>query len=307
VVANISAQSALLIALSSVVIMPLLLRAYSKETQAKVPLLPLVGWLGLQFLLFLLCSFFVPSLASILAAFGTILALIMRSWHAKTPLRLRPWLPYAALLALLFLPKLPWFRFIKESAVTFTNLFGSNVSTTLMIGSSPLFAFILVSLVLLWQTKGKRNLLPPVLSKTGKIALLLFPLLMLAKIMAYTPIGGFSMVAEIGQALASFGQGTLFLSPFLGALGTFVAGSATVSNIMLAPTQIQIAQQLGTSTDWVLSLQTTGAALGNAICLFNIIAACAIVHLPDYRAVLQKTFLPIFLALALVGLVGSFG
>jgi lactate permease len=70
-----------------------------------------------------------------------------------------------------------------------------------------------------------------------------------------------------------------FVSPFLGALGAFMAGSNTVSNMMFSLFQYSIADQLGLSHIIIVSLQSIGGAFGNMICVHNIIAACATVGL----------------------------
>lgn len=54
----------------------------------------------------------------------------------------------------------------------------------------------------------------------------------------------------------------------------------------------------------MLSLQLAGASLGNAICLFNIIAAASIANIQNYRGVLAHNMVPTLSAGLLVGLLG---
>ena len=96
----------------------------------------------------------------------------------------------------------------------------------------------------------------------------------------------------LGTILADwFEGGFIVISPLLGALGSFFAGSTTVSNLTFGSIQIIAAETIGTSFTSMLALQAVGASVGNAICLNNIIAASAVVGLTVGEGViLGKTF-----------------
>jgi len=96
----------------------------------------------------------------------------------------------------------------------------------------------------------------------------------------------------------------LIASPFIGITGAFVAGSNTVSNIIFGPAQLTTSQFLNLPNELVLALQTLGGALGNAICLFNIIAATTIVNFKDHRKILKLNLLPTMLAGLLISIIG---
>ena len=94
----------------------------------------------------------------------------------------------------------------------------------------------------------------------------------------------------------------MLFASYLGALGTFFSGSATVSNLTFGGIQYGIAQQVGLSETLVLALQSTGAAMGNMICISNIIAVASIVGVNNQEGpVLKKTFLPMLIYGAIVG------
>jgi lactate permease len=98
----------------------------------------------------------------------------------------------------------------------------------------------------------------------------------------------------LGDALAT-GTGGLwiYVAGFLGALGSFFSGSATISNLTFGPIQLRIAQDLGVSTTTMLAVQSVGAALGNMVAIHNIVAVCAVLGLKDQEgAILKKTFIP---------------
>ncbi|MEM1166376.1 MAG: L-lactate permease [Planctomycetota bacterium] len=69
------------------------------------------------------------------------------------------------------------------------------------------------------------------------------------------------------------------VAPLLGALGSFFSGSATVSNLTFAPVQLAIAERLDLDTATVLAMQAIGGALGNMVCVHNIVAVAAVLGL----------------------------
>ncbi|KHE72044.1 hypothetical protein LD39_06625 [Halobacillus sp. BBL2006] len=61
-----------------------------------------------------------------------------------------------------------------------------------------------------------------------------------------------------------------FAAPYLGELGAFITGSATVSTLTFSPIQYSIAEETVLAKDTILSLQAIGAAAGNMICVHNV-------------------------------------
>jgi len=85
------------------------------------------------------------------------------------------------------------------------------------------------------------------------------------------------MVIMAKAAAAVFGGGWPVVAPFVGILGAFISGSNTVSNILFAALQFDIATQLGISHVLIVALQVVGGAVGNMICVNNVVAVCATV------------------------------
>lgn len=83
--------------------------------------------------------------------------------------------------------------------------------------------------------------------------------------------------AELFSSL--FGAAYPLVSPLIGALGAFIAGSNTVSNMMFSQFQFEAANSLGISTALMVSTQAFGAAAGNMIAIHNVVAASATVGL----------------------------
>ena len=106
--------------------------------------------------------------------------------------------------------------------------------------------------------------------------------------------GDASMVKVIGKEFAAFaGDKWLYFSPYLGAIGAFFSGSNTVSNLTFGPIQQQIALDTGLSMTLILALQSVGGAMGNMVCINNIIAVCTVLDVKNSEgAIIKKTIIP---------------
>ena len=91
----------------------------------------------------------------------------------------------------------------------------------------------------------------------------------------------------------------------IGALGAFIAGSNTASNLMFSQFQNGVAGELGMSSSMIVALQAVGAAAGNMIAIHNVVAASATVGLLGREgATLRKTILPTLYYVAVIGVLG---
>ncbi|KGX85592.1 L-lactate permease [Pontibacillus litoralis] len=115
-----------------------------------------------------------------------------------------------------------------------------------------------------------------------------------------------SMPQHIAETLAAgFGSMWIFVAPFLGELGSFITGSATVSTLTFSPVQYSIAAQTGMNTDVVLASQIMGSSAGNMICVHNVVAATAVVGLTGKEGdIIRKTIGPALLYGVLAGIGG---
>ena len=102
---------------------------------------------------------------------------------------------------------------------------------------------------------------------------------------------------------SSVGHVFPFFAPSVGALGAFIAGSNTVSNLMMAQFQFDTAQLIGVSGAMLVAAQAVGAAAGNMIAIHNVVAASATVGLLGREGqVLRMTILPTIYYLIMAGL-----
>ena len=115
-----------------------------------------------------------------------------------------------------------------------------------------------------------------------------------------------SAVSVIGKHMAFLaGNNWPLFAPLLGALGSFFSGSATISNLTFAGIQHAIAEQLSLPLPVVLALQSVGAAMGNMVCINNIVAVTAILGLKGQEGVILKKAAGVLAIYAI--LVGSLG
>ncbi|HHY0335142.1 TPA: L-lactate permease [Vibrio cholerae] len=112
-------------------------------------------------------------------------------------------------------------------------------------------------------------------------------------------------VTTANFAAGLVGEAFPMLSATVGALGAFIAGSNTVSNMMFSQFQFEVAQTLTISSVVIIALQAVGAAAGNMIAIHNVVAASATVGLLGREgATLRKTVLPTLYYLVLTGIIG---
>jgi lactate permease len=94
------------------------------------------------------------------------------------------------------------------------------------------------------------------------------------------------------------------LAPSIGALGAFIAGSNTVSNMMFSQFQFGVANTLGISSALIVAVQAVGAAAGNMVAIHNVVAASATVGLLGREgSTLRKTIWPTLYYVLFTGLI----
>ena len=127
------------------------------------------------------------------------------------------------------------------------------------------------------------------------VAAALIAMLSLARIMVAS-----EMVDTIAAAAAdALGGAWPLLAPSVGALGTFVTGSATASNALFSDLHVATADAIGADVATILGAQGLGAALGNAIAPHNLIAAAAIVALAGRENEILRRTLPVVIPLVI--------
>jgi lactate permease len=116
-----------------------------------------------------------------------------------------------------------------------------------------------------------------------------------------------SAVTLIGKNLADLtGRSWSFFASYLGALGSFFSGSNTISNLTFGGIQDSIAADLGLNRTTILALQSVGGAMGNMVCINNIVAVASVLALDNREGyILKRTVWPVILYGIIAGLVAQ--
>lgn len=226
------------------------------------------------------------------------------------------WLPYILVGALLVISRVfpEVTASLKSLSFGMTNILGeSGISASI----EPLFlpggilAFVALLTVLLHRMRMQDlgaavSESSQVLLKAGFVLLFTVPMVRIlinsgvnADELPSMPIAMARYVAD------SVGSVYPLLAPAVGALGAFLAGSNTVSNMMFSQFQFGVAETLGISGALIVALQAVGAAAGNMIAIHNVVAASATVGLIGREgSTLRKTVWPTLYYVLFTGIVG---
>ncbi len=110
------------------------------------------------------------------------------------------------------------------------------------------------------------------------------------------------MTDVLARGLAQ-GMGALFplASPWIGALGAFMTGSNTNSNVVFAALQKRTADLLGYSAALVLAAQTSGAAIGSVIAPTKIVVGASTTGLAGKEGLILRSLL-VYIAILILGI-----
>ena len=229
----------------------------------------------------------------------------------------KAWLPYILIGLLLavtrvqFLPLNAWIKSVKYAS---PELFGTTVTTNFdplnIPGIMPFLFIALVCIPLFKMSKKQVSVSwgEAIKRIKGPFIALMFavPLVRIMMQSGTNPNEYLSMPIAMAQSMASVFQGAWpLVDSFVGALGSFMSGSNTVSNMLFSLFQYSIADNLGISHILIVSMQNVGGALGNMICVHNVIAACATVGLIGVEGLLiKRNLIPMTIAAIIVGIIG---
>ncbi|TYP62351.1 L-lactate permease [Stutzerimonas stutzeri] len=228
----------------------------------------------------------------------------------------RAWLPYILVGAILVISRVfPQVTgALKSVSIAFANILGeTGVSASI----EPLYlpGGILVAVVLITffihgmraaELKAAVKESSSVLLSAGFVLLFTVPMV---RILINSGVNAGDLpsmpIAMARYVADSVGGIYPLLAPTVGALGAFLAGSNTVSNMMFSQFQFGVAQSLGISGAMVVAIQAVGAAAGNMVAIHNVVAASATVGLLGREGVtLRKTVWPTLYYVLATGLIG---
>jgi lactate permease len=231
---------------------------------------------------------------------------------------LQAWTPYVLLGLLLVLSRLqflPFRQWLQSVQLRFSNILGTEITLTFQPLFLPATLFIVVVIVTYFlhqmQPQQMKRAIAGAAQKLLATALAIGASVPMAKVFINSGVntsGLASMPLTLAEGISSLlGSVWPFFAPAIGMIGSFVAGSTTVSNMMFSLFQFGVAEQIGVSTSLILALQCVGAAAGNMIAVSNIVAAVATVGLIGREGILlRQLLLPVSFYLIFAGIIGVF-
>ncbi len=226
-----------------------------------------------------------------------------------------PYFVVAGLLVLTRLPSLPFKDWLKNYELVIPDLFGTGISAGINLLYLPGSLFILTVIVCIFYYRMNRCQCRHMLSDATSALMSAAPVLLLAVPMVRIFIQSHenaadlaSMPIELAQAIANItGPAWSGFAAIIGALGAFIAGSNTISNLTFALFQFGVAVNLSMSPIIIVALQAVGGAAGNMICIHNIVAASATCGLVGQEGnLIRKTIIPTLYYLTFAGLLGLY-
>ncbi len=229
----------------------------------------------------------------------------------------KAWLPYVLVGAFLVISRTvdPVKKLLTSWNVPVNDIFGTGISFSMQPLYLPGFIFVLAVACAFFIQKMSPTQLSTAVSKSFKTTLgasfaLGFAIPMVRVFInsggSYNLSGLASMPLELAQGVAALVGGAWpALAAVIGALGAFIAGSNTVSNMMFSLFQFGVATEIGVSQSVIVALQAVGGAAGNMITVHNVVAAAAVVGLMDREGeIIRKTLIPMTYYLIFAAVLG---
>ena len=218
----------------------------------------------------------------------------------------KAWLPYLFISLWLVLTRIPQLGIkpvIQSFSVELHNLLGvSNAAWSFKFinnpGIVPFIPAVIIAIVI-YGLNGEQ--ISSIVKKSVNqcsgafIALLFgFALVYVYRYSDANSAGFVSMLIAMASGMAELaGTNYFYVSPFIGTIGAFMFGSNTVSNVMFTALQFETARILDLPTLLIVALQNQGGAIGNMICINNIVAVCATTGISGVEGKLIRTnFIP---------------
>jgi len=232
--------------------------------------------------------------------------------------QIKAWTPYVLIGFILVLTRvtfLPLRDWLSSITLSWPQVFGYetvtfSISPLFLPGIVP-FALVAILTIFLHGMKGEKVRVAWVDSfkrmKNPTIALLFaVALVEIFRQSANNAVGYLSMPLSMAELTATVtGYSWPFFAAFVGALGAFITGSNTVSDLLFSEFQYGIAQGLDIPRQIVIALQVVGGAMGNMVCIHNIVAASATVGLAGMEGVIiRRNVVPMLMYGLIVGIVG---
>jgi len=229
----------------------------------------------------------------------------------------KAWMPYLLVAVFLVLSRIPELGI--SSALKYVTLSISDILGEKGIGASfaPLYLpggiMVMIVLITYFLHKMKPKELTKAIGESTKtligagfVLIFTIPMVRILINSGVNDFGYSSMPIAMAEWVANT-MGGIYpaFAASVGALGAFIAGSNTVSNMMLSQFQFATATNLGLTGSLMVALQAVGAAAGNMIAIHNVVAASATVGMLGREGhILRKTILPTIYYVVFAGIIG---
>lgn len=226
---------------------------------------------------------------------------------------LRAWLPYALVALFLIatrLDALPLKAWLNEVVISSGDILDTGIRSELKPLYLPGTVFLLVALLAGWFQRGDRRELVQAwrvsLMKVIPTAIALLTAIPMVRIFLRSDVNAaelLSMPMELATLAADhLGAHWPLAAPFIGGLGSFIAGSSTFSNMMFSGFQAAVAEHAGFPLALTVAVQMIGANAGNMIAVSNVVAAASVVNLSGREGqIIRFTLGPMLLYCAAAG------
>lgn len=208
--------------------------------------------------------------------------------------------PYAVLVGLILVTRLvpPISNALRQVVLAWTlpDSFGGSIEPLFHPGTMVFAGFLLGGLLQGRTPTELAGAAAAAIRRLVPVAIALFSMLAIARLMLHA-----GMIEALALTAARTGRVWPMLAPSVGAIGAFVTGSTTASNILLTDLQLAAAADLRLPLLLLVAAQGLGAAAGNSIAIHNVVTGAATVGLQGQEAdILRKTG-PVCLACLLIG------
>ncbi len=230
---------------------------------------------------------------------------------------LKAWSPYLLIAIILVVTRIPAFglkQLLVDQKLMLDNVAGIDglnysLKWAYLPGTIP---FVLVALITHFLHKMSRNDVKKAWKLTFKqisgAAIALFAGVGMVQLMLNSGTNGSgmdSMLTIMAEAAAGIsGAAYPFFATIIGMLGSFMSGSATVSNILFMSFQFETATILEFPQILILSMQGIGAGIGNMVCVNNVVAVAATVGCIGAEGkIIRTNALPAFIYYLIITLI----
>jgi lactate permease len=166
-----------------------------------------------------------------------------------------------------------------------------------ILGYASLIAYLIYKRAGLYRARAAQRIVSGTIRRVMSSSLGIASMVAMAVVMSHS-----GMTDTLARGLAG-AVGSFFplASPWIGALGAFMTGSNTNSNVIFAMLQKRTAELLGYSLPLILAAQTTGGAIGSVVAPTKIIVGASTAGMAGKEGTVLRSLL-VYIAILVAGI-----